>query len=89
MQVQHFPARREELKIKLKNVRRIKISGDFIKLDALLKYAAVSATGGEAKLIIQNGDVFVNGEPCFLRGRKTKPGDVVRCGDDVLLVSRL
>ena len=77
------------MRVKLKNVRRIKISGDFIKLDALLKYAAVSSTGGEAKLTIQNGDVFINGEPCVLRGKKIRPGDVVRCGFDVLLVSRL
>ena len=77
------------MKVKLKNVRRIKIKGDVIKLDALLKYAAVSSTGGEAKLTIQNGDVLINGEPCLLRGKKIKPGDVVRCGGDVLLVSRI
>ena len=44
----------------------ISITGDFIKLDALLKYAALVASGGEAKRVIADGLVAVNGEPCFL-----------------------
>ncbi len=43
----------------------ISITGDFIKLDALLKYAALVASGGEAKRVIADGLVAVNGEPCF------------------------
>ncbi len=45
----------------------ISITGDFIKLDALLKYAALVASGGEAKRVIADGLVAVNGEPCFMR----------------------
>ena len=67
-------------RVKLSGVRRIKIRGDFIKLDALLKFASVAYTGGEAKIMIQNGDVFVGGEPCTARGRKIRPGEVVKCG---------
>ena len=55
----------------------IKISTEFIKLDALLKFAGLVDTGGEAKLLIQNGQVLVNGEVCTMRGKKIRPGDKV------------
>ena len=48
---------------------RIKIETEFIRLDALLKFAGAVGTGGEAKLLIQNGEVAVNGETCTMRGR--------------------
>ena len=51
------------------------IKTDFIKLDALLKFAALVGTGGEAKQVIQDGLVGVNGETCTMRGRKLYPGD--------------
>ena len=74
------------MKVKIDGVKYISISGEYIKLDALLKFASIASTGGEAKILIQNGDVFVGGEPCTQRGRKIKPGDVVRYGRDTLIV---
>jgi len=59
----------------------ITITTSFIKLDALLKYAGMTSTGGEAKMIIGDGIVKVNGEPCIERGRKIYPGCVVSIGD--------
>ena len=56
---------------------RVKITTEYIKLDALLKFANVVATGGEAKQIVQDGLVKVNGETCTMRGKKIRPGDVV------------
>ena len=53
----------------------VKIETPFIRLDALLKFAGAVETGGEAKLIIQNGGVMVNGVPCAMRGKKLYPGD--------------
>lgn len=53
----------------------IKINTEYIKLDALLKFAGAAETGGEAKLAIQNSEVKVNGETCTMRGRKLRPGD--------------
>ena len=53
------------------------VKGDFIKLEALLKAAAVVQSGGEAKVIIQNGEILVNGEIDLRRGRKIKKGDRV------------
>ena len=56
-------------------MEQIAIKTDFIKLDALLKFAALVGTGGEAKKVIQDGLVGVNGETCTMRGRKLYPGD--------------
>ena len=55
----------------------VKITTEFIKLDALLKFAGLADTGGEAKLLIQNGEVSFNGEVCTMRGKKVRPGDIV------------
>lgn len=55
----------------------ITITTEYIKLQDLLKLAAITATGGEAKLLIQDGEVLVNGEVCTMRGKKIRPGDVV------------
>ena len=55
----------------------ITIETGFIKLDALLKFAALTATGGEAKQVITDGMVAVNGETCTMRGKKIRPGDSV------------
>ena len=75
-------------KVKVRGVRGIRIIGEYIKLDALLKYASIASTGGEAKHRIQNGEVFVRKEICTARGKKIRPGDVVRCGDSVILVKQ-
>lgn len=55
----------------------ITITTEFIKLDSLLKFANAVATGGEAKQIVQDSLVKVNGETCTMRGKKIRPGDVV------------
>ena len=55
----------------------IEITTEYIKLQDLLKLAAAVQTGGEAKLVIQEGDVMVNGEVCTMRGKKLRPGDDV------------
>ncbi|MCI6959473.1 MAG: RNA-binding S4 domain-containing protein [Oscillospiraceae bacterium] len=58
-------------------MEKILIHTEFIKLDSLLKLAGLVETGGEAKLLIQNGQVEVNGEVCTMRGKKLRPGDSV------------
>ena len=58
-------------------MQKILIHTEFIKLDALLKYAGLCETGGEAKELVQNGVVKVNGEVCTMRGKKCHAGDVV------------
>lgn len=58
-------------------MEEINISTEFIKLDALLKFASLVSSGGEAKVLIADGQVLVNGEVCTMRGKKIHHGDVV------------
>lgn len=58
-------------------MEKILINTEFIKLDSLLKFAALVGTGGEAKVVISEGMVKVNGEVCTMRGKKIYPGDRV------------
>ena len=58
-------------------MEKIRIETEFIKLDSLLKFAALVGTGGEAKMVIGEGMVRVNGEVCTMRGKKIYPGDRV------------
>ncbi len=48
-----------------------------IKLDQFLKWIGIASTGGEAKVMIQNGEVQVNGVTETRRGRKLGSGDAV------------
>ena len=66
----------------------IQIQTEFIKLDAFLKFAAMVGTGGEAKLVISDGLVKVNGEVCTMRGKKLRAGDTVTFSDRTLLVEQ-
>ena len=68
-------------------MENIVITTEFIKLQDLLKFANVVCTGGEAKIIIQEGEVKVNGEVCTMRSKKIRPGDLVELGDVQLTVS--
>ena len=58
-------------------MEKITIETEYIKLDSLLKFAAVVGTGGEAKYVISEGMESVNGEVCTMRGKKLRPGDKV------------
>ena len=64
----------------------ILIHTEYIKLEALLKYAGLAETGGEAKLLIQDGQVSVNGQVCTMRGKKLRGGDTVTLEDRTVLV---
>lgn len=55
----------------------VKITTEYIKLDQLLKFAGAAAIGSEAKTLIAEGKVRVNGEICTMRGKKIRSGDVV------------
>lgn len=66
---------------------KITITTEFIKLQDLLKLASLVSTGGEAKIVIQDGMVSVNGEICTMRGKKIREGDVVRFRGAELSVS--
>ena len=71
------PTPAAEVTIEGRIMEKIRINTDFIKLDALLKFAGLCETGGEAKELIQGGAVKVNGEVCTMRGKKCRAGDTV------------
>ena len=56
---------------------KISIKEDFIRLDSAMKLANLVVTGGHAKMVIQDGEVKVNGEVCTMRGKKLRSGDTV------------
>ena len=53
----------------------LEITTEFIKLQDAMKFANAVYSGGEAKVLIQEGQVQVNGEVCTMRGKKLRPGD--------------
>ena len=69
-------------------MEKIKINTEFIKLDSLLKFAALVGTGGEAKYVISEGLVSVNGDVCTMRGRKIYPVDRVEFAENILEIEK-
>ncbi len=69
------------MKIKVKSAphkkENVEITTEFIQLQAFLKFMGIAMTGGEAKEMVQNGIIRVNGEICLSRGKKLRNGDVV------------
>lgn len=53
----------------------VSIGTEYIKLQDAMKLANAVYSGGEAKVLIQEGQVTVNGEACTMRGKKLYPGD--------------
>ena len=68
-------------------MEEITITTEFIKLDAFLKYAGAVGTGGEAKIVIADGQILVNGEVCTMRGKKLRPGDKFTFMDQTYLIT--
>lgn len=64
----------------------IKISTEFIKLDQLLKFSGIVGNGSDAKILILEEEVSVNGEISTQRGKKIRPGDTVKVGDQIINV---
>lgn len=76
-------------KVKKRPIKEITIDTDFIRLDSALKLADLVQTGGHAKIIIQDGEVKVNGEICTMRGKKLREGDIATAmGTDVLIKTK-
>lgn len=67
--------------------RQVAIRGHMIRLGQLLKLAGIAQDGGEAKALLEAGDVLVNGEVETRRGRQLHPGDaVLAAGEDLHVV---
>lgn len=55
----------------------VKINTEFIKLDSFLKWCGAVGLGSDAKMVILDEMVKVNGVICTQRGKKIRPGDIV------------
>ena len=66
-----------KIKVKVAEKQKVskKIDTDYIRLDAFLKMNDAVQSGGHAKIVIQEGEVKVNGEVCTMRGKKLRKGD--------------
>lgn len=62
-------------------MKEIFIKEEFIRLDSVLKFSGAVGTGGQAKMVIQDGLVLVNGEVCTARGKKIRNNDTVKFED--------
>ena len=71
---------------KKENPIPVSIHTEFIKLQDAMKFANIVYSGGEAKALIQDGAVSVNGEVCTMRGKKLVDGDRVRFDNVVYVV---
>ncbi len=69
-------------------MENIKIHTEYIKLDDLLKFSGLVVTGGQAKAVILEGMVKVDGEVCLMRGKKLRGGEIVEFeGNQVKVVT--
>ena len=64
----------------------IKIKDEFIKLGQAMKLANMVSEGAEAKFVINDGLVKVNGQVCTMRGKKIRPGDRVELDGQEVIV---
>lgn len=68
-------------------MKAVEISDEYIKLGQLLKLAGLVSSGVEAKIVIQDGQVKVNGEVDTRRGKKIYPQDIVEYnGEQVTII---
>ena len=65
----------------------VAITTEFIKLQDAMKFANIVYSGGEAKALIQEGEVTVNGESCTMRGKKLYPGDKFGFNGDIYVIT--
>ena len=64
------------------------IHSKMIQLDQLIKWLGLSDTGGQARILIDNGRVMVNGKIVLERRKKIVPGDVVTIdGNEYLIIA--
>lgn len=67
-------------------MEKIKLRDEFIKLGQALKAANLVESGVDAKFVIQDGLVKVNGEVCFQRGKKLVAGDKVEFDGETIII---
>lgn len=69
-------------------MRELELKGEYITLQDVLKFTSMASSGGEAKHLILEGMVKVNGETCTMRGKKLRANDVVSFMDEEIKIIR-
>ena len=72
---------------KKENAVSVVIHTEYIKLQDAMKLANIVYSGGEAKVLIQEEQVTVNGEVCTMRGKKLYPGDKFQFQYQIFVIS--
>lgn len=67
-------------------LQELNIHTDYIRLCDALKFAGAAGTGGQAKAMIESGQVAVNGQPCTMRGKKLRSGDQFSIGTELFQI---
>jgi ribosome-associated protein len=68
-------------------MREVDVRDDGIRLGQFLKLAGLADTGADARVLLDLGEVEVNGEAESRRGRQLRPGDVISVGEEQVRVS--
>jgi ribosome-associated protein len=68
-------------------MREVTIRGDMIRLGQLLKLAGLADSGGDARALVEDGAVTVNGEVERRRGRQLHPGDVIALAGEAVRIA--
>lgn len=68
-------------------MRDVTVRAEGIRLGQLLKLAGFAGTGTDAKVLLELGEVEVNGQPEDRRGRQLQDGDVVSCGEESVRIT--
>ena len=79
---------RIKVSVAKKKTEKLRIDTDFIRLDSALKFANAVSSGGEAKTVVLDGKVKVNGEVCLQRGKKLRENDSFEIGGVIYEVER-
>ncbi len=69
-------------------MKKIEITTEYIKLDSFLKLCCAAETGGNAKRMIEDGEVSVDGEVCLMRGKKLRGGERISVDGEEFEVTR-
>lgn len=70
-------------------MREFKLSSEYIELVKLLKLLRIAETGGHAKIIVENGEVTLNGNQEFRKRAKLRAGDIIEVfGDEIAIVNQ-
>lgn len=77
-----------QAKVAPKVLKEVYITTEFIRLDAALKLASVVSTGGQAKMMIEDEQIRVNGEICTQRGKKLRDGDAFAFENQEFLICK-